>query len=209
MMNQATRDSIEGWETLKYSPKSGTPCPRRHRHSRPVAKLGFSLVIKLDGIYPERFFFSMIQDGISLEFQRGCEYSDAHSKLGLVSHQSHNSPDQLNTEAEVVQIILTWIDNDIYSTVDACPNAFLTSTTTKMEKHEFDEIIAKRQERTANPLALVAQQQPAYHPQNHPTHYTKKSSTRSQQAATRTNHDREQDDQDDNDLAKERDLLAL
>ncbi|GJT10390.1 hypothetical protein Tco_0857432 [Tanacetum coccineum] len=25
--------------------------------------------------------------------------------------------------AEAVQIILTWIDNDIYSTVDACPNA--------------------------------------------------------------------------------------
>ncbi|GKE21859.1 retrovirus-related pol polyprotein from transposon TNT 1-94 [Tanacetum coccineum] len=31
--------------------------------------------------------------------------------------------DQLNDEAEVVQIILTGIDNDIYSTVDACPNA--------------------------------------------------------------------------------------
>nr|GEV67963.1 Gag-Pol polyprotein [Tanacetum cinerariifolium] len=31
--------------------------------------------------------------------------------------------DQLNAEAEAVQIILTWIDNDIYSTVDACPNA--------------------------------------------------------------------------------------
>nr|GFC18181.1 Gag-Pol polyprotein [Tanacetum cinerariifolium] len=31
--------------------------------------------------------------------------------------------DQLNAEAEVVQIILTLIDNDIYSTVDACPNA--------------------------------------------------------------------------------------
>ncbi|GKA22648.1 hypothetical protein Tco_0931577 [Tanacetum coccineum] len=30
---------------------------------------------------------------------------------------------QLDAEAEVVQIILTWIDNDIYSTVDACPNA--------------------------------------------------------------------------------------
>nr|GEX27180.1 integrase, catalytic region, zinc finger, CCHC-type, peptidase aspartic, catalytic [Tanacetum cinerariifolium] len=30
--------------------------------------------------------------------------------------------DQLNAEAEVVQIILTWIDNDIYSTVNACPN---------------------------------------------------------------------------------------
>ncbi|GJS03895.1 hypothetical protein Tco_0320403 [Tanacetum coccineum] len=31
--------------------------------------------------------------------------------------------DQLNAEAEVVQIILTGIDNNIYSTVDACPNA--------------------------------------------------------------------------------------
>nr|GEW70254.1 hypothetical protein [Tanacetum cinerariifolium] len=31
--------------------------------------------------------------------------------------------DQLNAETEAVQIILTGIDNDIYSTVDACPNA--------------------------------------------------------------------------------------
>nr|GEX78176.1 zinc finger, CCHC-type [Tanacetum cinerariifolium] len=31
--------------------------------------------------------------------------------------------DQLNAEAEAVQIILTGIDNDTYSTVDACPNA--------------------------------------------------------------------------------------
>nr|GEZ54067.1 hypothetical protein [Tanacetum cinerariifolium] len=31
--------------------------------------------------------------------------------------------DQLNAEAEAVQIILTGIDNDIYSTVDACPNS--------------------------------------------------------------------------------------
>ncbi|GJR64237.1 retrovirus-related pol polyprotein from transposon TNT 1-94, partial [Tanacetum coccineum] len=30
---------------------------------------------------------------------------------------------ELNAEAEAVQIILTEIDNDIYSTVDACPNA--------------------------------------------------------------------------------------
>nr|GEY47766.1 hypothetical protein [Tanacetum cinerariifolium] len=39
--------------------------------------------------------------------------------------------------------------------------------------------------RTANLLALVAQQQPVYHPQNHPTHYTQNSSTRSQQPATK------------------------
>nr|GFA45849.1 hypothetical protein [Tanacetum cinerariifolium] len=31
--------------------------------------------------------------------------------------------DRLNAEVEAVQIILTGIDNDIYSTVDACPNA--------------------------------------------------------------------------------------
>nr|GEW60246.1 hypothetical protein [Tanacetum cinerariifolium] len=131
--------------------------------------------------------------------------------------------DQLNAEAEAVQIILTGIDNDIYSTVDTCSNAcemwkaierlkqgksinvqdletnlylefgkftsqdVLTSTTTRMEKHqhEVNEIRAKKIARIANPLALVAQQQPVYHPQTHPTHYTQNSSTRSQQAATR------------------------
>nr|GEX37884.1 reverse transcriptase domain-containing protein [Tanacetum cinerariifolium] len=36
---------------------------------------------------------------------------------------THEIRDQLNAEAEAVQIILTGIDNDIYSTVDACPNA--------------------------------------------------------------------------------------
>nr|GEX28752.1 hypothetical protein [Tanacetum cinerariifolium] len=36
---------------------------------------------------------------------------------------SQDIRDQLNVEAEAVQIILTRIDNDIYSIVDACPNA--------------------------------------------------------------------------------------
>nr|GEU52135.1 putative reverse transcriptase domain-containing protein [Tanacetum cinerariifolium] len=35
---------------------------------------------------------------------------------------SQDIRDQLNTKAEAVQIILTGIDNNIYSTVDACPN---------------------------------------------------------------------------------------
>nr|GEX89367.1 hypothetical protein [Tanacetum cinerariifolium] len=39
--------------------------------------------------------------------------------------------------------------------------------------------------RVANPLVLVAQQQPIYHPQTHPTHYNQNFSTKSQQAATR------------------------
>nr|GFC79442.1 hypothetical protein [Tanacetum cinerariifolium] len=157
---------------------------------------------------------------------------------------SQDIKDQLNAEVEAVQIILTGIDNDIYSTVDACPNAcemwkaierfykmmneliknqfkvtnhqvnvqfllqqqpewqrFVTLVKQSQElktvsnhklydilkqhQHEVNEIRAEKIAHVANPLALVAQQQPAYHPQNHPTHYTQNSSTRSQQAATR------------------------
>ncbi|GJW91571.1 hypothetical protein Tco_0169124, partial [Tanacetum coccineum] len=68
--------------------------------------------------------------------------------------------------------------------VDACPNAcemwkaiemlkqVLSSTTTRMEKNEVNEIRAERLARTANPLA----------PQNHPTHNNQYSSSRSQQS---------------------------
>nr|GEY61411.1 retrovirus-related Pol polyprotein from transposon TNT 1-94 [Tanacetum cinerariifolium] len=194
---------------------------------------------------------------------------------------SQDIHDQLNAEAEAVQIILTGIDNDIYSTVDACPNAcemwksierlkqgesinvqdlktnlywefgkftsqdgeslesyylrfykmmnelirnqcnitnhqvnvqfllqlkpewqrFVTLVKQSQElktvsyhklcdilkqhQNEVNEIRDERIARVANPLALVAQQQPVYNPQNHPTHYTQNSSTRSQQAPTR------------------------
>nr|GEZ68920.1 hypothetical protein [Tanacetum cinerariifolium] len=53
----------------------------------------------------------------------------------------------------------------------------------KQHQNEVNEIRAKRLARTANPLVLVAQQQPVYHPQNHPTHYTKNSSIITQQVA--------------------------
>ncbi|GKF30403.1 hypothetical protein Tco_0100201, partial [Tanacetum coccineum] len=165
---------------------------------------------------------------------------------------SQDIRDQLNDEAEVVQIILTGIDNDIYSTVDAFPNAcemwkaierlkqgesinvqdletnlywefgkftsrdvnvqfllqlqpewqrFVTLVKQSQElktvsyhklydilkqhQNEVNEIRTERLARTANPLALVAQQQPVYHPQSNPTHYTQNSSTYSQQAATK------------------------
>ncbi|GKA24720.1 hypothetical protein Tco_0710753 [Tanacetum coccineum] len=161
---------------------------------------------------------------------------------------SQDISNQLDAEAKVVQIILIGIDNDIYSTVDACPNAcemwkeierlklgesinvqdletnlywefgkftsrdgkslesyysrFVTLVNQSQElkivfyhklydilkqhQNEFNELRAERLARTANPLALVAQQQqPVYHPQNHPNHYTQNSSTKSQPAATR------------------------
>ncbi|GJR61232.1 hypothetical protein Tco_1503394 [Tanacetum coccineum] len=39
--------------------------------------------------------------------------------------------------------------------------------------NEVNELRAKRLARTANPITLVAQQQPVYHPQNHPNHSLK------------------------------------
>ncbi|GJW36222.1 hypothetical protein Tco_0059142 [Tanacetum coccineum] len=64
--------------------------------------------------------------------------------------------DQMNAEAEAVQIILTGIDNDIYSTVDACPNACemwkaierlkqdLTKFQAELDKYKDDEIFGQR-----------------------------------------------------------------
>ncbi|GKA21344.1 retrovirus-related pol polyprotein from transposon TNT 1-94 [Tanacetum coccineum] len=154
---------------------------------------------------------------------------------------SQDIRNQLDAEAEVVQIILTGIDNDIYSTFDACPNAckmwkankwlkqgesinvqdldinlywefgkftsrdewqrFVTLVKQSQElkivsyhklydilkqhQNEVNELRGERLARTANPLALFTQQQPVYHPQNHPNHYTHNSLTRSQQDATR------------------------
>nr|GEX18401.1 hypothetical protein [Tanacetum cinerariifolium] len=153
---------------------------------------------------------------------------------------SQDIRDQLNVEAEAVQIILTGIDNDIYSTVDACHNVcemwkaierlkhgesinvqdletnlfwefgkftsqdewqrFMTLVKQSQElktvsyhklydilkqhQNEVNEIKAEKIARVANPLALVSQQQPVYNPQNHPTHYTQNSATRSQQVTT-------------------------
>nr|GEV32925.1 hypothetical protein [Tanacetum cinerariifolium] len=75
-------------------------------------------------------------------------------------------------------------DYDIYSIVDVSPNSMEMWKAIKRLK-QVNEIKAERLACTANPLALVAQQQSVYHPQPHPTHYNQNSSTKSQQAATR------------------------
>nr|GEW73351.1 hypothetical protein [Tanacetum cinerariifolium] len=51
-------------------------------------------------------------------------YIDTKPNHELIHYCLENPPykDQLNAEAEAVEIILTGIDNDIYSTVDACSN---------------------------------------------------------------------------------------
>nr|GEU94073.1 hypothetical protein [Tanacetum cinerariifolium] len=189
-----------------------------------------------------------------VRISKGSPVKRTKTYMETYKNVSQDIRDQLNAEAEAVQIILTGIDNDIYSIVDACPNAcemwkaierlkhgesinFQDLETNlywkfekftshdgeslesyylrfykmmnelirnqcdsqelktvsyhklydilKQHKNEVNEIRAKRIARVANPLALVAQQQPVYHPQNHHTHYTQNFSTRSQQAATR------------------------
>ncbi|GJS11421.1 hypothetical protein Tco_0368217 [Tanacetum coccineum] len=52
----------------------------------------------------------------------------------------------------------------------------------KQHQNKVNELRAERLTRTANLLALVAQQQPVYYPQPNLTHYTQSSSTRSQAA---------------------------
>nr|GEY71455.1 Gag-Pol polyprotein [Tanacetum cinerariifolium] len=156
-------------------------------------------------------------------------YIDTKPNHELIHYCLMNPPYKF-TWADKEVPISKGIDNDIYSTVDACPNACemwkaierLNRVNQSMSKilkpiyignlenlhhrmsqelktvsyhklynilkqhqNEVIEIRAKRIARTANPLALVAQQQPVYHPQNHPTHYTRNSSTISQQAATK------------------------
>nr|GEZ79885.1 hypothetical protein [Tanacetum cinerariifolium] len=70
------------------------------------------------------------------------------------------------------------------ASVDAFPNACEMWKAIKRLK-QVNEISDEKLARTANPLALVAQQQPVYHPQKHPTHNTQNDSTRSQQATTK------------------------
>ncbi|GKA77874.1 hypothetical protein Tco_0784411, partial [Tanacetum coccineum] len=55
----------------------------------------------------------------------------------------------------------------------------------KQHQNEVNKIRAERLAHTAKLLALTAQQQPVYPPQNWPNHYTQTSSIRSQPTATR------------------------
>ncbi|GKG30350.1 hypothetical protein Tco_0420248, partial [Tanacetum coccineum] len=64
--------------------------------------------------------------------------------------------------------------------------------------------------RTANPLALVAQQQPVYHHQNQPTQNTQYSSTRSQQSTRNRGNDPEPAMvTEDEEMSKEKEIDKL
>nr|GEW06553.1 integrase, catalytic region, zinc finger, CCHC-type, peptidase aspartic, catalytic [Tanacetum cinerariifolium] len=58
-----------------------------------------------------------------VSISEGSPVTRTESYMETYKTVSQDIRDQLNAKAEAVQIILTRIDNDIYSTVDACPNA--------------------------------------------------------------------------------------
>nr|GFA30287.1 zinc finger, CCHC-type [Tanacetum cinerariifolium]GFA30634.1 zinc finger, CCHC-type [Tanacetum cinerariifolium] len=60
---------------------------------------------------------------IDMTIVKGSSETTAEWYIENYKNVSQDIWDQLNAEAEAVQIILIGIDNDIYSTVDACPNA--------------------------------------------------------------------------------------
>ncbi|GKD67632.1 hypothetical protein Tco_1321722 [Tanacetum coccineum] len=107
---------------------------------------------------------------------------------------SQDIRDQLNAEAKVKaikrlkkgeSINVQDLETNLYwefENFTSRDGESLESYYSRMAKNEVNKIRAERLVRTANPLALVAQQQPAYRPQNHPNHNSQYSSTRSQQA---------------------------
>nr|GEW23165.1 hypothetical protein [Tanacetum cinerariifolium] len=97
---------------------------------------------------------------------------------------SQDIRDQLNSEDEAVQIILTGIDHDIYSTVDACPNFLLQLQPEWQSEHP-------EQSKSINDTYPIEQDEHNVIIDSLDMCY-----------------DREHADQDDDDLANERDLLA-
>nr|GEX23307.1 hypothetical protein [Tanacetum cinerariifolium] len=95
--------------------------------------------------------------------------------------------DDTNDEPEDQEMEAYYITNIQEVTPDDVENSrpiFDTEPLEKQHQNEVNEIKDKRLVRTANPLALVAQQQPVYHPQPNPIYYTLSSSSKLQ-AATR------------------------
>nr|GEZ37041.1 ribonuclease H-like domain-containing protein [Tanacetum cinerariifolium] len=78
---------------------------------------------------------SRILHDIKVPVSEGSPITTAARIHETYKNVSQEIRDQLNAEAEAVQIILTGIDNDIYSTVDACSNACEMWKAIKRLKH--------------------------------------------------------------------------
>ncbi|GJT62602.1 integrase, catalytic region, zinc finger, CCHC-type containing protein [Tanacetum coccineum] len=117
------------------------------------------------------------RDGESLELY----YSRFYKMMNeLVRNQCHVTNHQVNVQF-LLQLQLEW---QRFVTLVKQSQELKTVSYHKLcdIQNEVNEIRAERLAHTANPLALVAQQQPVYNHQNYPTQNTQYSSTRSQQS---------------------------
>nr|GEV73806.1 cysteine-rich receptor-like protein kinase [Tanacetum cinerariifolium] len=76
-----------------------------------------------DHIYEFLAICNMFRYDKEVPISEGIHVIRTKTYMETYKNVSQDIRDQLNAEAKAVQIILTRIDNDIYSTVDACPNA--------------------------------------------------------------------------------------
>nr|GEX40961.1 hypothetical protein [Tanacetum cinerariifolium] len=111
-------------------------------------------------------------------------YIDTKPNHELIHYYLENPPYELGWKDKEVPTSEGRIDNDIYSTVDACPNACeMWKAIERLKQGESINV----QDLETNLYWEFGKftYQDVYHPQTHPTHYTQNSSTRSQKAATR------------------------
>nr|GEU64346.1 hypothetical protein [Tanacetum cinerariifolium] len=97
---------------------------------------------------------------------------------------SQDIRDQLNAEVEVVQIILTGIDINIYSTVDACPNA--CEMWKSIERLKQDDEMSKDKENDKL-MALILSFKKIYKPTNNNLRTSSNTSRANQDNSLRIN----------------------
>ncbi|GJX22533.1 hypothetical protein Tco_0226978 [Tanacetum coccineum] len=82
------------------------------------------------------------------------------SRMEIYSSVSDEIKKRINAEAEAVHIIMTGIDNDIYSTIDACPNAkeIWKSIERLMQEHKLvnDEEETQRDKDIQKAMAVIS-----------------------------------------------------
>nr|GEW79030.1 hypothetical protein [Tanacetum cinerariifolium] len=99
-----------------------------------------------------------------IPISEGSHVTRTESQMETYKTVSQDIRDQLNAEAEVVQIILTGIDNDIYLTVDACPNACEILSSSKSSYSLHSEFPTRSQQAATRNRgnAIVNSRQPIY-----------------------------------------------
>nr|GEW94950.1 reverse transcriptase domain-containing protein [Tanacetum cinerariifolium] len=161
----------------------------------------------------------------------GCLETTIEGYMKNFKNVSQDIRNQLDAKAEAVQIILTWIDNDIYFTVDACPNACEMWKAIKRLKQgesinvqdlktnlylEFEKFTPRDCESLesyySRVVNVVGARENVEHPEQHKsvndTYLEEQGDTNITIDSMDMSSNKETVDKDDDNLAREHDLLA-